>query len=82
MHGQGVYRMLLVLLIILYAFVRIAMIVKVFIDLRSLPTGAFETVEWLKFIPTFVGTIEMKNDDKYSFVIVLHDTQRHIKYGF
>jgi hypothetical protein len=74
--------MLLVLLIILYAFVKIAMIVEVFIDLRSLPTGAFETVEWLKFIPTFVGTIEMKNDDKYSFVIVLHDTQRHIKYGF
>jgi hypothetical protein len=50
-HGRGVCRMLLVLLIILHALARTAMIVEVFIDLRSLPAGAFETVQWLKFIP-------------------------------
>lgn len=36
-----------------YLFARLFMIVEVFIGLRSLPAGAFETVKWTSFIPHF-----------------------------
>ena len=34
-----------------YSLARASLIVEVFVGLRSLPVGAFDTVDWLKFIP-------------------------------
>lgn len=41
----------LVFLAVLYIIVRVFMIVEIFISLRALPPGAFESVQWSSFLP-------------------------------
>jgi len=36
---------------VLARIARMAMMIEMFIDLRSLLVGIFETVQWIKFIP-------------------------------
>lgn len=50
-NERGLCRLFLVLLGGLYSVARIAMIVEMFLGLRSLPSGAFDTVQWSGYIP-------------------------------
>jgi hypothetical protein len=43
----------LILVLILYIFARLTLLVLSFMTLRSLPSGAFRTANWTRFIPHF-----------------------------
>lgn len=51
MDDRGVCFVLFVVFAGFYALARTAVIVEVFVGLRTLPAGAFETVQWTNFVP-------------------------------
>ena len=50
-NERGLCRVSLVLLGGIYCIARIAMIMEMFLGLRSLPSGVFDTVQWSDYIP-------------------------------
>ena len=50
-NERGLCRVILVLLGGIYCIARVAMIMEMFLGLRSLPSGVFDTVQWSDYIP-------------------------------
>jgi hypothetical protein len=50
-HFEGLFTILVILLTLLYTLSRVLLLVVSFTALRSLPSSAFQTVEWTTFLP-------------------------------